>query len=99
VSLPKQLPSRPTLGRAFAARTCCSHFVSDWLRGGIASPDLCVARHSGSVPGSSLTLVVNEGGTVQCDWGLRFRSVTRSWYLRGVPSKLGGGVSLTFGTT
>jgi hypothetical protein len=35
--------------------------------GGIASSDLFVVQRSGS--GASLTLVVNEGGTVRCDGG------------------------------
>lgn len=37
--------------------------------GGIASPDLFLVRRSGNVPGASLTLVVNDGGTVRCDGG------------------------------
>lgn len=37
--------------------------------GGIASPDLFIVQRSGSVAGASLTLVVNDGGTVRCDGG------------------------------
>jgi hypothetical protein len=37
--------------------------------GGIASPDLFVVQRSGSVAGASLTLLVNDGGTVRCDGG------------------------------
>jgi hypothetical protein len=37
--------------------------------GGIISPDLFVVQRSGSVPGASLTLVVNDGGSVRCDGG------------------------------
>jgi hypothetical protein len=37
--------------------------------GGIASPDLFIVQRSGSVAGASLTLLVNDGGTVRCDGG------------------------------
>ncbi len=37
--------------------------------GGIASPDIFVVQRSGTIPGASLTLVVNDGGTVRCDGG------------------------------
>jgi hypothetical protein len=37
--------------------------------GGILSPDVFVVQRSGSVAGASLTLVVNDGGTVRCDGG------------------------------
>jgi hypothetical protein len=37
--------------------------------GGIASPDLFIVQRSGNVAGASLTLVVNDGGTVRCDGG------------------------------
>jgi hypothetical protein len=37
--------------------------------GGIALPDLFILQRSGNIAGASLTLVVNEGGTVRCDGG------------------------------
>jgi hypothetical protein len=37
--------------------------------GGILSPDVFIVQRSGSVAGASLTLVVNDGGTVRCDGG------------------------------
>ncbi len=37
--------------------------------GGFASADLFEVKRSGPVPGASLTLVFNEGGTVRCDGG------------------------------
>jgi hypothetical protein len=35
----------------------------------VLSSDLFEVKRSGSIPGASLTLVVNEGGTVRCDGG------------------------------
>ena len=37
--------------------------------GGIASPDIFIVQRSGSVAEASLTLLVNDGGTVRCDQG------------------------------
>jgi hypothetical protein len=37
--------------------------------GGVLSGDLFEVKRTGSVPGASLTLVVNEGGTVRCNGG------------------------------
>lgn len=37
--------------------------------GGIKAPDLFIVQRTGSVPGASLTLLVNEEGGVQCNGG------------------------------
>ena len=50
---------------------CCSLLLllPAGCGGGIALPDLFILQRSGNVAGASLTLVVNEGGTVRCDGG------------------------------
>lgn len=37
--------------------------------GGLTLPDLMAVQRSGSIPGASLNLVVNDGGTVRCNRG------------------------------
>jgi hypothetical protein len=37
--------------------------------GGLTLPDLMAVQRSGSIPGASLNLVVNDGGTARCNGG------------------------------
>lgn len=61
---------RPPWAAAWAAAGLLLAFLfPTGCGGGIASPDLFLVQRSGSVPGASLTLVVNDGGTVRCDGG------------------------------
>jgi hypothetical protein len=54
---------------AVGVQLLCALLLLSGCGGGVLSADLFEVKRSGSVPGASLTLVVNEGGTVRCDGG------------------------------
>jgi hypothetical protein len=55
--------------RRAAAAVACALALAAGGCGGIRAPDLFIVQRSGSAPGATLTLLVNEEGGVHCNGG------------------------------
>jgi hypothetical protein len=66
-------PRRALRARTRASARACAALLASSAAvagcGGLKPPDLFIVQRSGSVPGASLTLLVNEEGGVHCNGG------------------------------